>query len=78
MVGAAPAFAQEQHDQKEEQKAKPEENEKKAQPEKSCETGRKTYAAAAKEKSARSKEHKPREYGGEAGSEEGAAATSGQ
>jgi hypothetical protein len=41
MVAAAPAFAQEQHDQKEEQKAKPEENEKKAQPEKSAKQGEK-------------------------------------
>jgi hypothetical protein len=41
MVAAAPAFAQEQHDQNEEQKAKPEGNEKKAQPEKSAKQGEK-------------------------------------
>ncbi len=44
MVAAAPAFAQEQHDQKEEQKAKPEENEKKAQPEKSAKPAEKPTA----------------------------------
>jgi hypothetical protein len=41
MVAAAPVFAQGQHEQKEEQKAKPEENEKKAQPEKSAKQGEK-------------------------------------
>lgn len=36
LVAAAPAFAQEQHDQREEQKAKPAQDEKKAQPAKSA------------------------------------------
>ncbi|MGA8538062.1 MAG: hypothetical protein WB566_01100, partial [Terriglobales bacterium] len=35
LIAAAPAFAQEQHEQQEEQKAKPAQEEKKAQPEKS-------------------------------------------
>jgi hypothetical protein len=42
MGAAAPAFAQEQHEQKEEQKAKPEEN--KAQPEKSAKPAEKPTA----------------------------------
>jgi flagellar motor protein MotB len=36
LVAAVPAYAQEQRDQQEEQKAKPEENDKKVQPEKSA------------------------------------------
>ena len=36
LVAAAPVFAQEQHEQQEEQKAKPAQDEKKAQPEKSA------------------------------------------
>lgn len=36
LIAAVPAFAQEQRDQQEEQKAKPEENDKKVQPEKSA------------------------------------------
>jgi hypothetical protein len=44
MVAAAPAFAQEQHDQKDEQKAKPEENEKKTQSEKSAKPAEKPSA----------------------------------
>jgi hypothetical protein len=52
LVGAAPVFAQEQHDQQEEQKAKPEEN--KAQPEKSAKPAEKP--AAKEEKSAKPEE----------------------
>ena len=53
LVAAAPAFAQEQHDQQEEQKAKPAQDEKKAQPEKSAKQEEKP---AAQEKNARPEE----------------------
>jgi hypothetical protein len=51
---AAPAFAQEQHDQQEEQKAKPAQEEKKAQPEKSTKPEEKP--AAQQEKNAKPEE----------------------
>ncbi len=51
MGAAAPAFAQEQHEQKEEQKAKPEEN--KAQPEKSAKPAEKPTAQQQKTQPAR-------------------------
>jgi hypothetical protein len=44
LVAAAPAFAQEQHDQQEDQKAKPAQDDKKVQPEKSAKPAEKTAA----------------------------------
>jgi hypothetical protein len=44
LVAAAPVFAQEQHDQQDEQKAKPAQDDKKAQPEKSAKPEEKTAA----------------------------------
>ncbi len=54
LVAAAPVFAQEQHDQQEEQKAKPAQDEKKAQPEKSAKQEEKP--AAQPEKNAKPEE----------------------
>jgi hypothetical protein len=44
LVAAAPVYAQEQHDQQEDQKAKPAQDDKKAQPEKSAKPEEKTAA----------------------------------
>ena len=54
LVAAAPVFAQEQHEQQEEQKAKPAQEEKKAQPEKSARQEEKP--AAQQEKNAKQEE----------------------
>jgi hypothetical protein len=54
LVGAAPIYAQEQHEQQEEQKAKPAQDEKKAHPEKSVKQGEKL--AAQEEKNAKPEE----------------------
>jgi hypothetical protein len=54
LVAAAPIYAQEQHEQQEEQKAKPAQDEKKAQPEKSVKQEKKP--AAQEEKNAKPEE----------------------
>ena len=54
LIAAAPAFAQDPHDQQDEQKAKPAQDEKKAQPEKSAKQEEKP--AAQPEKSAKQEE----------------------
>ena len=54
LVAAAPIYAQEQHEQQEEQKAKPAQDEKKAQPEKS--TKQEAKPAAQQEKNAKPEE----------------------
>jgi hypothetical protein len=54
LVGAAPIYAQEQHEQQEEQKAKPAQDEKKAQPQKSVKQEEKP--AAQEEKNAKPEE----------------------
>jgi hypothetical protein len=60
LVAAAPAFAQEQHEQ-EEQKAKPAQEEKKAQPEKSAKQGEKP--AAQQEKNTKPEEKNAKQEG---------------
>jgi|SRR5271155_2391712 hypothetical protein len=52
LVAAAPVFAQEQHDQQDEQKAKPAQDDKKTQPEKSAKPEEKTAAQPDKNKPA--------------------------
>jgi len=60
LVAAAPAFAQEQHDQ-DEQKAKPAQEEKKAQPEKSAKQEEKPAAQPEKNAKQKEKNAKPEE-----------------